>query len=103
MPISLKVGALELRNCHPSDTGWPVKELYFTFRKAIEDDDEANLKAIPNRQRAMIRKGIAEGLHSEWDEGTERLYRVYAESVRNLGTPVFSAKYLRILREVFGR
>ena len=97
----LKVGALELRNCRASDSGWPVKELYFTFRKAIEPDDEANLKAIPNRQRAMIRKGIGEGLQSDWDEGIDRLYRVYSESVRNLGTPVFSAKYLRILREVF--
>ncbi len=97
----LKVGALELRNYRASDSGWPVKELYFTFRKAIEPDDEANLMAIPNRQRAMIRKGIGEGLQSEWDEGTDRLYRVYSESVRNLGTPVFSAKYLRILQEVF--
>ena len=98
---SLKVGALELRNSHPSAAGWPVKELYFTFKKTIEPDDEANLMAIPNRQRAMIRKGIKEGLLSEWDENTDRLYRVYAESVRNLGTPVFSAKYLRILQEVF--
>lgn len=97
----LHVGALELRNIQATDSGWPVKELYFTFRKVIEPDDEANLKAIPNRQRAMIRKGIAEGLASEWDAGTGRLYRVYAESVRNLGTPVFSEKYLRILREVF--
>jgi FemAB-related protein (PEP-CTERM system-associated) len=97
----LKVGALELRNCHASDSGWPVKELYFTFRKVIEPDDEANLMAIPNRQRAMIRKGIGEGLHSEWDESPDRLYRVYSESVRNLGTPVFAAKYMRILREVF--
>lgn len=98
----LGVGALELRNLQASDAGWPVKNLYFTFRKSIEADDEANLKAIPNRQRAMIRKGIGEGLSSEWDEGVERLYRVYAESVRNLGTPVFSAQYLRVLRQVFG-
>lgn len=97
----LKVDALELRNQSASGMDWPVKELYFTFRKSIEDDDEANLKAIPNRQRAMVRKGIKEGLLSEWDEGSDRLYRVYAESVRNLGTPVFSVKYLRVLREVF--
>ena len=99
---ALKVGALELRNRDPSDVDWPVKELYFTFRKAIDVDEEANLKAIPNRQRAMVRKGIKEGLISEWSESTERLFRVYSESVRNLGTPVFSAKYLRILQEVFG-
>lgn len=98
---ALKVDALELRNHQPSDSGWPVKDLYFTFRKAIEPDDDANLKAIPNRQRAMIRKGIGEGLRSDWDDSTDRLYRVYAESVRNLGTPVFSQKYLRVLREVF--
>ena len=99
---NLKVGALELRNMSASTADWPVKELYFTFRKAIDPSDDVNLKAIPNRQRAMVRKGLKEGLVSEWDEGIERLYRVYSESVRNLGTPVFSAKYLRILRKVFG-
>ncbi len=98
----LKVGALEMRNRSASTADWPVKELYYTFRKTIDPSDEVNLKAIPNRQRAMVRKGLKEGLCSEWDDGTDRLYRVYSESLRNLGTPVFSAKYLRILREVFG-
>jgi FemAB-related protein (PEP-CTERM system-associated) len=98
----LKVDALELRNMDASNSDWPVKELYYTFRKAIDPSDDVNLKAIPNRQRAMVRKGLKEGLSSEWEDGVERLYRVYSESVRNLGTPVFSAKYLRILREVFG-
>lgn len=97
----LRVDALELRNREPGQSDWPVKELYYTFRKEIDPLDEVNLKAIPNRQRAMVRKGIKEGLLSEWDVGTDRLYRVYAESVRNLGTPVFSAKYLRILRDTF--
>jgi len=99
---ALGVGALELRNNHPTDTGWPVKDLYYTFRKAIDPDEEANLKAIPNRQRAMVRKGIKEGLQSEWSPSADRLYRVYSESVRNLGTPVFSGRYLRVLQEVFG-
>lgn len=98
---AFNVGALELRNFEPSGSGWPVKELYYTFRKSIDPDDEVNLKAIPNRQRAMVRKGIEEGLQSEWDAGTDRLYCVYAESVRNLGTPVFSSRYLRVLRQVF--
>jgi FemAB-related protein (PEP-CTERM system-associated) len=98
----LNVGALEFRNREASTTDWPVKELYYTFRKGIDSDDDVNLKAIPNRQRAMVRKGIKEGLQGEWGNKTGRFYRVYAESVRNLGTPVFSAKYLRILKEVFG-
>ncbi|MFT6368088.1 MAG: FemAB-related protein (PEP-CTERM system-associated), partial [Bacteroidia bacterium] len=87
---NLQVDALELRNKHSSKSGWPAKELYFTFKKTIDPDDDVNLKAIPNRQRAMIRKGIKEGLASEWDDGTQRIYAVYSESVRNLGTPVFA-------------
>jgi len=98
----LQVDALEFRNLHGTGSGWPAKSLYVTFRKSIDPDPEANLKAIPNRQRAMVRKGIDEGLAGEIDDGVDRLYRVYSESVRNLGTPVFAKKYLRVLREVFG-
>lgn len=100
---TLDVDALELRNLQPSTSGWPIKNLYYTFRKTIGADNEANLKAIPNRQRAMVRKGIKAGLGAEEVTGTKRLYRVYAESVRNLGTPVFSRRYLDLLREEFGR
>jgi hypothetical protein len=98
----LGVDALELRNREPSGSGWPTKDLYYTFRKSIAGDNAVNLKAIPNRQRAMLRKALGEGLYSEEDDGTDRLYRVYAESVRNLGTPVFSRRYLATLREEFG-
>jgi hypothetical protein len=44
---------------------WPTKDLYVTFRKQISGDDEVNLKAIPRKQRAMVRKGIQAGLQSE--------------------------------------
>jgi hypothetical protein len=49
----------------------------------------------------MVRKGIHNELRSEIDDGVDRLYRVYAESVHNLGTPVFAKSYFRILREEF--
>ena len=75
---------------------WPARaDLYVTFRKPIAGDDEANLKAIPRKQRAMVRKGIERGLTSAVDADADRLHRIYAESVRNLGTPVFSRRYFR--------
>jgi hypothetical protein len=49
----------------------------------------------------MIRKGIRNQLKSEIDDDVGRLHRVYAESVRNLRTLVFSKSYFRILREQF--
>ncbi len=76
-------------------------ELYVTFRKPIEADDDKNLKAIPRKQRAMVRKGIQNGLVSVVGQETNVLHRVYAESVRNLGTPVFSRRYFRLLTEAF--
>jgi FemAB-related protein (PEP-CTERM system-associated) len=81
---------------------WPVRsDLYVTFRKPFTGDDEANLKAIPRKQRAMVRKGIDRGLRSVIDAAPDRLHRIYAESVRNLGTPVFALRYFRLLVELF--
>ncbi len=99
---SLKVDALELRNIKASNEGWPEKALYSTFRKSIDADSDVNMKAIPSKQRTMVRKGIKNGLVSEVGDLWDRAYRVYSESVRNLGTPVFSNKYFKTLKYVFG-
>ena len=41
------------------------------------------------------------GLTIATDEGVDRLHRVYAESVHNLGTPVFGRRYFELLRAIF--
>lgn len=98
---ALGVPVLEMRNA-TDRTDWDTKSgLYATFRKPILPTVEANLKAVPRKQRAMIRKGIKNGLRSEIDVDVGRLHRIYAESVRNLGTPVFAKSYFRILIEEF--
>ena len=97
----LGVDYLEFRNLEPKNRDWQRKDLYVRFRKAIEVDEEANMLAIPRKQRAMVRKGIKAGLVSEIDGDCTRLYAAYSESVRNLGTPVFSQHYFSILQEVF--
>ena len=101
-------GMTEFRLLHPLPEAWlPEAEwhtradLYVTFRRAIVADDDANLKAIPRKQRAMVRKGIDRGLRSTVSTDTDALHRIYAESVRNLGTPVFSRTYFRILAAAF--
>jgi FemAB-related protein (PEP-CTERM system-associated) len=96
------VDYLELRNRERSHPTWPAKELYVTFRKPIDPDPEKNMLAIPRKQRAMVRKGMKEGLHAEVDHDVGRHYDLYAESLRNLGTPIFSKRYLEILKDVFG-
>lgn len=92
---------LEMRNRIPRNPQWLRKNLYVTFRKQIDPDPNENLRAIPRKQRAMIRKAIKLGLQAETDHTIGRLYDAYAQSVRNLGTPVFSRRYFQILQEVF--
>jgi FemAB-related protein (PEP-CTERM system-associated) len=96
--------ALEFRDLEPRTEAenWIERpDLYVTFRKPIEADHERNMKAIPRKQRAMVRKAIQNGLTSVANRDSDGLHAVYAESVRNLGTPVFSPRYFRTLMQVF--
>jgi len=97
----LRVGHLEYRSTEPHHPEWARSDLYVTFRKTIDPDVEKNLLEIPRKQRAMVRKGIKAGLKSEIDEGVERFFSAYSQSVHRLGTPVFSRRYFQVLRDVF--
>ena len=98
----LGVEHLELRNVAPRHADWPAQELYVTFRKEILPDEEANLLAIPRKQRAMVRKGIANGLVAELDDGVERFFALYADNVHRHGTPAMPKRYFQALRDTFG-
>ncbi len=98
----LRVDYLELRNLEASAGDWGGKELYVTFRKRIAADDDTNMKAVPRKQRAMIRKGIDAGLVSSIDRDVDRFYDMYSTSVRNLGTPVLGRRFFATLLDEFG-
>lgn len=98
----LQVDYLELRNRDTTHSTWPVKDLYVGFRKTINSDHAINMQAIPRKQRAMVRKGMDAGLQAQHGNNLDDFYRVYAESVRNLGTPVLSKHYYASLKQAFG-
>src|SRR5580692_8866758 len=98
-PVHSQIGMNDDR----TESGWLTRpDLYVTFRKRIEADHDKNLKSVPRKQRAMVRKGIQNGLRSVAGRDVRQLHGVYAESVRNLGTPVFSRRYFAMLAEMFG-
>ena len=100
---SLGVRHLELRNLERRHPEWPEQDLYVTFRKALLPDEEANLLAIPRKQRAMVRKGIKNGLASTLDDGVGRFFALYADNVHRHGTPALPRRYFEQLRREFGR
>lgn len=98
----LGVQHLELRNVIQRHPDWPTQDLYVTFRKAILPEEEANLLAIPRKQRAMVRKGINNGLVGEIDRDAERFFALYADNVHRHGTPAMPKRYFEALLREFG-
>jgi FemAB-related protein (PEP-CTERM system-associated) len=102
LALRLRVDHLELRHVHARHADWPRQELYVTFRKTILPDEEANMLAIPRKQRAMVRKGIKNGLRSDMDPGVDRFFALYADNVHRHGTPALPRRYFQALRDEFG-
>ena len=98
----LGVQHLEYRNLQARHADWPRQELYVTFRKAILPEPEANMLAIPRKQRAMVRKGIKNELVSVIDDDVERFFALYADNVLRHGTPALSKKFFQRLKDTFG-
>jgi FemAB-related protein (PEP-CTERM system-associated) len=98
----LHVEHLELRYITRRHADWPTQDLYVTFRKEILPDEEANMLSIPRKQRAMVRKGIKNGLVAELDTGVERFFSLYADNVHRHGTPALPKRYFQALRDEFG-
>jgi FemAB-related protein (PEP-CTERM system-associated) len=90
----------------PQGSGWIVKaDAHANFTRALCADDEAELLAIPRKQRAEVRKGLEKELRIETGNDEHDLdwhYAVYAESVRNLGTPVFPRALMLEVAAAFG-
>jgi FemAB-related protein (PEP-CTERM system-associated) len=98
----LCVGHLELRNREVKRPQWPRQDLYVAFRKSLASDVEANLLAIPRKQRAMVRKGAVRRLSSEIDRVPGRFVELYADNMHRHGTPAMAKRYFAGLIEVFG-
>jgi FemAB-related protein (PEP-CTERM system-associated) len=94
-------GHLELRGLSPASEGWPAQDLYVTFRRSIVADHDRNLEAIPRKQRAMVRKGLKNGLTDRaGDLGA--FHRLYSDNVHRHGTPGQSQTFFRRILDAFG-
>lgn len=118
-PASLLAAATELaqrRSCQSLELrggamprggeGWALKrDAHCGFVASLAESDEAQLLAIPRKQRAEVRKGLERELAVTVGTGPRDRaahYGVYAQSVRNLGTPVFPRSLFDAVLDRFG-
>ena len=104
--IELRGGALPADVLGGFRPGWALRtHSHCGFVRELAADDDAQLTAIPRKQRAEVRKSLANPLDiaigtAEADRAAH--YAVYAESVRNLGTPVFPRRLFDAVLDAFG-
>ena len=100
--------AIELRGGVLPETrpGWHLRhDSHAGFVNPLAADDEAQLLAIPRKQRAEVRKGLANALEVRVGSSAQDRamhHAVYATSVRNLGTPVFPRALFGAVLDAFG-
>jgi FemAB-related protein (PEP-CTERM system-associated) len=98
----LSCPTLELRGGLAPGEGWLHDDAtYLGFARDLATDDEAELLAIQRKQRAEVRRSLDNGLTIDFDD-RDAHYRVYAESVHNLGTPVFPRALFASILDRFG-
>jgi FemAB-related protein (PEP-CTERM system-associated) len=97
--IELRGGAM------PSGDGWHYDDTtYIGFVRELASDDEAELLAIPRKQRAEVRRALGFDLSVETGSAKrdrDAHYEVYAESVHSLGTPVFPRALFEAVLDAF--
>lgn len=116
-PLFAAVEELAQRLCVPSielrggalpenRSGWTQRnESHAGFVAPLAVDEDSQLASIPRKQRAEVRKSLSNPFEvdvgrSERDRAAH--YAVYAESVRNLGTPVFPRALFDRTLDAFG-
>lgn len=98
----LSCSTLELRGGPAPGEGWRRdNSTYLGFTRDLAVDDAAELLAIPRKQRAEVRRSLENDLTVDIGD-RDAHYRVYAESVHNLGTPVFPRALFENILDRFG-
>jgi FemAB-related protein (PEP-CTERM system-associated) len=99
----LGVSYVELRDTAATLPGWQKRDdLYAGFSAPIAQDEAENLKQIPRKQRAVVRKAIAAGYTVTIDAGLDSFFDLYARNMRDHGTPALPGRFFAALLDTFG-
>lgn len=100
----LKVDYIELRYATPrgNNPDLTLNCHHSTYLMPIAESEQEILQSIKKKQRANVRQSLKNNLVVEKTSDVDSVHRIYSESVRNLGTPVFPKKFFALLISTFG-
>jgi FemAB-related protein (PEP-CTERM system-associated) len=99
----LGVRYLELRHRRDLGLGLHQKTSKVVPVRPVEPDSEKMWKGLHHKLRTDIRKGMKAGLVAEFgkEEFLPEFYEIFAENMRNLGTPVYSRRFFAEMLRAF--
>jgi FemAB-related protein (PEP-CTERM system-associated) len=98
-----KAEILDLRHRHPNTLALPGNGAKTTLVLDLIDDPERMWKGFDAKVRNQIRKAQKSELVASWDgpQALEEFYEVFAQNMRDLGSPVHSKKLFIAIFEEF--
>ncbi|HVZ91805.1 MAG TPA: FemAB family XrtA/PEP-CTERM system-associated protein [Rhizomicrobium sp.] len=103
--LARELGAdyVELRDAPSAPAGWRARDdLYAGFEGPIPAAEADNLKQIPRKQRAVVRKALEAGFEVAIERSAEPFFSLYSGTMRNHGTPALPKPFFQELLRVFG-
>jgi len=100
----LGAGYLELRHRCDHGLGLPTKTSKVSVLVMVEPDEDKMLKSLRSEVRTKIRKAVKCGLTGEMhgEDALNDFYAIFAEKMRDLGTPVYSKSLFSEIFRAFG-
>lgn len=95
----LKVDYVELRDTAQAAEGWKSRgDLYASFAGPIPGD----LKLLPPQRRNQLRRALRKNISVTVERSTDAFYPIYAEAMRDFGTPALPRRFFDKLLTTFG-
>jgi FemAB-related protein (PEP-CTERM system-associated) len=100
----LGAGYLELRHRCDHGLGLPTKTSKVSVLVTVEPDRDKMMKSLRSEVRTKIRKAVKCGLTSEMlgEEALSDFYAIFAERMRDLGTPVYTKSFFGEIFQALG-
>ena len=103
LKAKLKADYIELRQTEKLDSNWPFRSNKVNMLLSLPGQAETLMKGFKSKLRNQIRRPEKEGCTFHWGqvELLPEFYSVFAENMRDLGTPVYPRRFFKTILEKF--
>lgn len=94
---------LEFRDVHPRPVEWTQRNDKITLRLELPETIEALSKSLGSKVRSQVKRAEREGVECRTGSAAllDQFYGVFAENMRDLGTPVYPKRFFEAILKRF--